>query len=222
MKNTTKKLLLTAGLTLTMSSVSFANESTEAQSSISANVTLASDYVWRGKTQSDDKKAVQGGLDWDAGNGFAVGIWGSTLGTDGGSEFDYYGSYSGELESGIGYEVGYIDYRYSKDNGAANFKEAYVGASYGDFGLTYYSGQDAAADYVEGGYGASIDGVDVALTLGKYSDTTGNNDGYKLYGLSFGKSYGGLDYGLGFTKTNEDDSATDNEKNTVFSVSKSF
>jgi hypothetical protein len=31
-----------------------------------------------------------------------------------GSEFDYYGSYSGEA-GGIGYEVGYTAYRYSKD-----------------------------------------------------------------------------------------------------------
>jgi hypothetical protein len=31
-----------------------------------------------------------------------------------GSEFDYYGSYAGEVGA-IGYEVGYIAYRYSKD-----------------------------------------------------------------------------------------------------------
>jgi uncharacterized protein (TIGR02001 family) len=58
--------------------------------------------VWRGKTQSNNKKTIQGGLDWDAGNGFALGIWGSNVAD--GSEFDYYGSYSGEAGD-IGYEV---------------------------------------------------------------------------------------------------------------------
>ncbi|SMN16558.1 Conserved hypothetical protein 2001 [uncultured Candidatus Thioglobus sp.] len=204
-----------------MRTTSFAEDKAEV-SAVSANIAIVNDYVWRGKTQSDDKKAIQGGFDWGVGNGFALGIWGSSLGTDGGSEFDYYGAYSGELDNGIGYEVGYIDYRYSKDNGAADFKEAYVGGSYGDFSLTYYRGRKEAANYVEGNYGTSITDVDFSLTLGKYSNTTDNTDGYKVYGLSLGKSYDGLDYALGFTKTKENSSTNENEKNTVFSVSKSF
>jgi uncharacterized protein (TIGR02001 family) len=73
MKNKSKKLLLALYLSSIFSSVSFATEE-EKQSAVSANITIANDYVWRGKTQSNNKKTIQGGLDWDAGNGFALGI----------------------------------------------------------------------------------------------------------------------------------------------------
>ncbi|CAC9513214.1 Conserved hypothetical protein 2001 [uncultured Gammaproteobacteria bacterium] len=229
MKNNTKKLLLALCLSSTFSSVSFATEE-EKQSAVSANITIANDYVWRGKTQSDDKKIIQGGLDWDAGNGFALGIWGSNIAD--GSEFDYYGSYSGEVGD-IGYEVGYITYRYSKDatGNRLNFDEAYVGASYGDFGLTYYKGSGKktleVGDYIEVSYGTSINDIDISLTAGKYSEAVkGDSSDYKVYGVSLGKSYDGLDYALGFAKVKDSDNSaaynTLNEKNTMFSISKSF
>lgn len=230
MKNLTKKILLATCLTSILGSASFAAEE-EASSPISANITIANDYVWRGKTQSDDKKAIQGGFDYDAGNGFALGIWGSNV-TDG-SEFDYYGAYSGELENGLGYEVGYIAYRYSKDavGNRLNFDETYVGASYGDFGLTYYKGNGKkeleVGNYIEASYGTSVSDVDISLTIGQYSEAvSGDSSDYKVYGISLGKSYEGLDFALGFTKVSDSDNSaaynTLDEKNTVFSISKSF
>ena len=66
--------------------------------SVSANVTFASDYVWRGMTQSDGP-AIQGGFDYAADSGFYAGIWGSNVNfNDGaGSELDYYFGYSTEM-----------------------------------------------------------------------------------------------------------------------------
>ncbi|CAC9476549.1 Conserved hypothetical protein 2001 [uncultured Gammaproteobacteria bacterium] len=229
MKNKSKKLVLALCLSSIFSSVSFATEE-EKQSAVSANITIANDYVWRGKTQSDDKKTIQGGLDWDAGNGFALGIWGSNIAD--GSEFDYYGSYAGEVGA-IGYEVGYIAYRYSKDaaSNLLNFDEAYVGASYGDFGLTYYKGNGKktleVGNYIEASYGTSIKDIDVSLTVGKYSEAVKDDSSdYKVYGISLGKSYDGLDYTLSFAKVKDSDNSaaynTLNEKNTIFSISKSF
>ena len=43
--------------------------------SVSANVSIASDYIWRGMTQSDGI-AVSGGFDYAADSGFYAGIWG--------------------------------------------------------------------------------------------------------------------------------------------------
>ncbi len=228
MKNTTKKLLLALCLTSTLGSASFAAE--EVASPISVNITIANDYIWRGKTQSNDKEAIQGGFDYTHKSGFAAGIWGSNVAD--GSEFDYYGSYSGEAGN-IGYEVGYIAYRYSKDaaSNPLNFDEVYVGASYGDFGLTYYKGDGKKSlkvgDYIEGSYGVNISDIDVSVTAGKYSEAvSGDSSDYMTYGLSFGKSYAGLDYTLGFTMVSDSDSSasynTLDEKNTVFSISKSF
>ncbi|SMM97820.1 conserved hypothetical protein [uncultured Candidatus Thioglobus sp.] len=229
MKNLTKKLLLTTCLTATLVSASFAAEEA-AVSPISANVTIANDYVWRGKTQTDDKETIQGGFDWDAGNGFAAGIWGSNV-TDG-SEFDYYASFSGESND-VGYEVGYIAYRYSKDasDNLLNFDEAYVGASYGDFGVTYYKGSGKktldVGNYIEGSYGTNVNDIDVSLTVGNYSEAvSGDSSDYKVYGISLGTSYTGLDFALGFTKVSDSDNSaaynTLDEKNAVFSISKSF
>ncbi len=40
---------------------------------VSANVSFASDYVWRGMTQSDGP-AIQGGFDFEAESGFYAGL----------------------------------------------------------------------------------------------------------------------------------------------------
>jgi uncharacterized protein (TIGR02001 family) len=58
--------------------------------SVSANVSFASDYIWRGMTQTDGP-AMSGGFDYAAENGFYAGIWGSNVNfNDGaGSELDY-------------------------------------------------------------------------------------------------------------------------------------
>ena len=45
---------------------------------VSANVSFASDYIWRGMTQSDGP-AIQGGFDYEADGGFYAGIWGSNV-----------------------------------------------------------------------------------------------------------------------------------------------
>ncbi|SMM98451.1 conserved hypothetical protein [uncultured Candidatus Thioglobus sp.] len=220
MKNLTKKLLLTTCLTATLVSASFAAEE-EAVSPISANVTIANDYVWRGLTQTDGELAIQGGFDYDAGNGFAAGVWGSNVdfNSDASSEFDLYASYSGEVDD-FGYEVGYIAYRYPSES-AIDFEEAYVGGSYAGVNLTYYAGlgefDDGATveNYVEVSYDLPIEEVGVSVLYGDYKN------GYDYYGIGIGQSFSGLDFGLNYTKTSPDDGG-DGENNTVFSISKSF
>jgi hypothetical protein len=49
---------------------------------ISANVTLTSDYRFRGISQSDESAAIQGGFDAEFAAGFYVGVWGSTVDFD--------------------------------------------------------------------------------------------------------------------------------------------
>ncbi|MDC9715254.1 MAG: TorF family putative porin [Gammaproteobacteria bacterium] len=212
MKNLTKKLLLTTGL-IVMSATSFAENKAEV-SAVSANITIANDYIWRGETQSDDKKAIQGGLDYDIGNGFALGVWGSNVDFGGASsEFDIYGSYSGELDSGVGYEIGYISYTYNeKDN---DFEEAYVAVSYEGFGLTQYKGVDDASDNLELSYNLDLSGVDTTLVYGDYKDIN------KYHSVTFAKSFNELDYAVAWNKSKPDAGGSSSD-NTVFSISKSF
>ncbi|WP_428086076.1 TorF family putative porin [Candidatus Thioglobus sp.] len=213
MKNKTTKLLSALCLTTALSSASFAQE--EAPLPISGNVTIASDYVWRGLTQTDGEPAIQGGFDYAHESGFALGVWGSNVdfGSDASAEFDLYGSYAGEVD-GFGYEVGYISYNYPSES-AIDFEEVYVGGSYANVGLTYYKGLDDANDYVEASYGITVEGVDLSIMVGDYEDS------YDLYGVGIGKSYGGLDFALNYTNTDPDNGSS-GESNTVFSMSKSF
>jgi hypothetical protein len=53
--------------------------SSAAMAEISANVTLASDYVFRGVSQTDNQMAIQGGFDWGHDSGFYVGTWASNV-----------------------------------------------------------------------------------------------------------------------------------------------
>jgi uncharacterized protein (TIGR02001 family) len=48
-------------------------------SPIAANVTVASNYIYRGLTQTNNKPAIQGGFDYAHESGFYVGNWNSNI-----------------------------------------------------------------------------------------------------------------------------------------------
>ena len=114
----------------------------------SGNVTLTSDYVFRGFTQASDDPAIQGGFDWDSGAGFYLGTWGSNVNfgddDEASVELDAYGGYAGEIGA-LSYDIGIIYYWYPGASGALNydFWEVYgsmryeLGAAAVTFGLAY-------------------------------------------------------------------------------------
>jgi uncharacterized protein (TIGR02001 family) len=195
-----KKLLLLVGL---ISLPTFA--------SISANVSFASDYIWRGMTQSDGP-AIQGGFDYEAESGFYAGIWGSNVNfNDGaGSELDYYFGYGFELGS-VGVDLGYVAFDYPDNTEGLDFEEIVVGLSYGDLGLTFALGQDGAPDYTEVSY--SLAGLDFAY--GEY-DEYGNN-----FIISKGFACGSYDCAVAYTDFSDEGYGAD-EDALVFSVSASL
>ena len=195
-----KKLLLLVGL---ISLPTFA--------SVSANVSFASDYIWRGMTQSDGP-AIQGGFDYEAESGFYAGIWGSNVNfNDGaGSELDYYFGYGFELGS-VGVDLGYVAFDYPDNTEGLDFEEIVVGLSYGDLGLTFALGQDGAPDYTEVAY--SVAGIDLAY--GEY-DEYGNN-----FIISKGFACGSYDCAVAYTDFSDEGYGAD-EDALVFSVSASL
>ena len=195
-----KKLLLLVGL---ISLPTFA--------SVSANVSFASDYIWRGMTQSDGP-AIQGGFDYEAESGFYAGIWGSNVNfNDGaGSELDYYFGYGFEL-GGVGVDLGYVAFDYPDNTEGLDFEEIVVGLSYGDLGLTFALGQDGAPDYTEVAY--SVAGIDLAY--GEY-DEYGNN-----FIISKGFACGSYDCAVAYTDFSDEGYGAD-EDALVFSVSASL
>ena len=60
---------------------------------LGANVAIVSDYRFRGVSQSDEKLAIQGGLDVAHSSGFYLSTWGSSINDFNGSEteLDIYG-----------------------------------------------------------------------------------------------------------------------------------
>ena len=176
--------------------------------SVSANVSFASDYIWRGMTQSDGP-AIQGGFDYASDGGFYAGIWGSNVNfNDGaGSELDYYFGYGFDM-GGVGVDIGYLAYDYPDNDSDLDFEEIYVGLSMGDLGLLYASGVDGAPDYMEVSYGFG----DVGISYGQYDDYGDN------LGISYGFTCGSYDCVLTYTDFSDDGYGAD-EDALIFSVS---
>jgi uncharacterized protein (TIGR02001 family) len=196
-----KRLLLLVGM---LAMPSFA--------AVSANVSFASDYVWRGMTQSDGP-AIQGGFDFEAESGFYAGIWGSNVNfNDGaGSELDYYAGYGFSLGE-VGVDVGYIAFDYPENETGLDFEEIYLGLSFGDLGLLFASGQDGMPDYTEASYSFR----DLSLSYGTYDDMSDNIT------VSYSFACGSYDCGItAYDMTDEGYSGVD-EDGVYFSISASL
>jgi uncharacterized protein (TIGR02001 family) len=111
-----KKLVNALVLTGLVGVPSFAMAAEEPASPLSGNITLTSDYLFRGVSQTTNKPAIQGGFDYAHPSGFYVGTWASSVdwvGTkdDNSMEIDLYAGYGGSMGD-IGYDVGAITYYY--------------------------------------------------------------------------------------------------------------
>lgn len=88
-------------------------------SPFTGNMTLASEYLYRGIAQTRGKPALQGGFDYAHSSGFYVGTWGSNIswisdagtGASASLEVDIYGGYKGTAGP-VGYDVGILTYNY--------------------------------------------------------------------------------------------------------------
>jgi len=137
-----KKLFASAtvALAIGVSAPAFAEEASS-PFTISGSATIASDYRFRGVSQSNKAMAVQGGMSVKHETGIYAGVWASNLsgwGTFGGSntELDIYGGYSVNV-SGVTLDVGLTWYMYPGGADITDFAEPYVkvSGSYGPVNL---------------------------------------------------------------------------------------
>jgi uncharacterized protein (TIGR02001 family) len=101
--------------------------------SFSANIGVASNYVWRGVTQTDDKPSVSGGLDYAHSSGFSAGTWVSNVdfGTDANYELDLYAGYDFDLgNEDVSLGLNTIFYAYPDEDGNTNFWEIGISGGY--------------------------------------------------------------------------------------------
>jgi uncharacterized protein (TIGR02001 family) len=156
----------------------------------SGNVSIVSNYVWRGDTQTGDQPAVQGGLDWEK-DKFAFGVWGSAV--TGGSEIDVYGSYNfGPVTAGA-------IYYYYPGQTTLDFYEVNVGGDVGPVSLmaSYNPDCTGCSYYLEAGYSFEVaKGASLDLHVGQAEGATLD------YSVGVATSAAGLD--LGATYANKD------------------
>lgn len=122
-----------------------------------SNVTLASEYIYRGIGQTNRKPAVQGGFDYAHSSGLYLGTWASNVswlsdqnGTSSATEkisnsleVDFYGGYKNTVGD-FGYDVGLLQYVYPGSGYGAyapgynpNTLEGYFAGSYSFLTLKY-------------------------------------------------------------------------------------
>jgi len=139
------RLIAASGLMIAGSifplSKAFADGEAEAasQHSFSATVTGASDYVFRGITQTDEEFAIQGSMDYSHSSGVYVGAWASNIdfgdGNGESSELDIYGGFANSIEW-LDYDAGFIYYNYPGVGSSRNFDYVEAAFSIGhDFGF---------------------------------------------------------------------------------------
>lgn len=126
----------------------------DARAGTAGTVTLTSDYLFRGLSQTNQEPALQGGLEYAADSGFYVGTWGSNVSwlsdlsaagvpVSSSLELDLYGGYRGKISDSVSFDVGAIYYWYPGDFpsgfNSADTGEVYVGVTAGPFADTTLS-----------------------------------------------------------------------------------
>ena len=117
---------------------------------VSGSVTLTSDYLFRGITQTNEEPALQGGIEYAVDGGFYAGAWGSSISWLSDSDPDissqveldgYLGYRGGFGDSGVGYDVGAIYYWYPGDYpsgfNSADTTEVYFGLGWSFLSAKY-------------------------------------------------------------------------------------
>ena len=119
---------------------------TSAHAQVTGNLGLASDYRFRGISQSQNGPAVQGGVDYAHSSGLYIGNWNSSVSsqlyTNGaGVESDIYAGYKKDIYKGLTIDVGSYNYFYPNatngKNPNFNTQELFAGLGYGPASVKY-------------------------------------------------------------------------------------
>jgi uncharacterized protein (TIGR02001 family) len=198
--------------------------------SLSSTITLASDYLFDGVSQtqgdSDSRyrgQALQASLDLSWENGFYVGTWASNV--DFGSytdedtgrlvkdpaniEVDLYGGYAWETAGGFGYDIGLAHYTYTgAPSTGYDYTEVYAGVTFPvGTGVKLFVADD---DDVLGGFAWRVKGTHSYAINDDYSldfeatRTETEAEDYWHGQLGVSRSVGPFDMYFGYSNTTKD------------------
>jgi uncharacterized protein (TIGR02001 family) len=214
----------------------------------SGNVTLATDYRFRGISQLDKSPAIQGGFDLETDVGIYVGTWASNIGFAGdGSqiEIDAYAGYAGDINDDLSYDAGFLYYAYPKDNsdpdldyyeiyGSLSFFDATVGLNvspdyfaetdtffylYGDYSRSLFKDRVTASAHI--GWNKFEDKDSYSSFIGASSD----DEGYVDWSITLSTEAYGLEWAIAYVDTSVDSSDCSDglcSATAVLSISKSL
>lgn len=178
---------------------------------VTYNIGLASDYIYRGITQTTHAPAVQGGLDYEHNSGLYAGAWASNVkrikdfgaiaSGDANVELDTYFGIKNPVAIDYGYDLGFVRYNYLgtyvplAGYDKADTAEIYGAATYKFVSLKYsYSLLDGfmtipgtkGANYLDltANYPVEDAGLTIGAHVGKQTFVGAVADAYALAGNS--------------------------------------
>lgn len=191
---------------------------------VSGEISLGTDYRFRGISQLDRSPTVQGGVEYGHPNGFYAGVWASNVAfSDGAIELDPYIGFAGEFMDGAEFDVGVLYYGYPESS-ELDFWEfyssvSYLGVSFGvDYSPDYFAGTGRYF-YVHGAYDMDLPGdFGLGFHIGsnifkntanlseflEIDDVPGVSAGstYLDWSITLSKSAFGIDWALAYVDTN--------------------
>lgn len=175
---------------------------------LSANVTLATDYIYRGVSQTDEETTVQAGFDLALDNGFYAGIWAANIAFDGSVEVDYYLGFSNEISDDISYDFGLLHYDYPNQPAGqadSDFDELYGSGSFKGLtlGLAYSSdffAETGSATYIYAEYDLALPN-DFSVGFHYGSQSIDKADNYDDYSISLSKELAEIELSLSWHDT---------------------
>lgn len=205
---------------------------------LSGNVTMATDYSFRGVSQTEGKGAIQGGFDLDFGNGFYAGTWSSNVSYGNNTqELDVYAGYAFDVSESVALDFSVVQFIYPGVS-SFNYTEYWATVSVSDFslGLVYTN------DYFgEGGEPATIVNLDYSLSVNEsvsvdfhvgqtMLDQKGyydSDDAYMDYLVGVNYDVADVTFTLAYVGTDIDDETVlgesyDSDGRLIFSISKSL
>lgn len=189
-----------------------------AAAEIAGYLTLATDYVKAGVSQSDSDPALQLGIDVGFGNGMYVGAWGSTIDISNGptrqrdTEINYYAGYLFDLTERWRLSANIVSYNYPGQSGGVDYdyEEYSLGVSYDDriwleYAYSpdlYHSGQssqnvDAYAEWPLSGLWT------IGAGIGIYDTSSLTGEKYTFWQLGITRSFKWADIDIRYHDTDD-------------------
>jgi uncharacterized protein (TIGR02001 family) len=218
------------------------------QAELSANVTLTTDYVWRGVSQTDEGPAIQGGFDYSHKSGLYVGVWGSNVDfnevDDEGQavanpariEIDVYAGIRRRLTESVEWELSVLRYMYPHTTLDLDYNEFAARLKLGPTSLGFQYSNDVFASGKNGFYytvGAQHElpgSFNLAASIGYSSFDEevfgqGNPRGYVDWRVGISRELAGFNFDLSYYDTDENGERLNGKlakARAVFTISKSF